>query len=111
MDNRKKTYTIVVSEPWDFESQDGKNIIKGTILSIVSSHLLVFKANYTLNFNSISGDILILSPRHNTGDFYNVETKEVDVNGGILLVDYNKLSEETSLKDNCRFTLIGTLGI
>jgi hypothetical protein len=41
MDN-KKTYTITIAEPWDFESPDGKNIILGIILSIVNSYLLVF---------------------------------------------------------------------
>lgn len=50
MDNHKKIHTITIAEPWNFESPDGKNIIRGIILSIVNSYLLVFKANYLLNF-------------------------------------------------------------
>lgn len=109
MDNNKKTYTITIAEPWDFESPDGKNIIKGIILSIVNSYLLVFKANYLLNFDGISGDILILSPRFKDGNFENNATKEIDVNGGLLLDNYSKSHEESKLKENSKFVLIGTL--
>lgn len=111
MDNHKKKYTITIAEPWDFESPDGKNIIRGTILSIVNSCLLVFKANYLLNFDGISGDILILSTRLKDGNFENIATKEVDVNGGLFLIDYNDQMEKGKLKDNCKFVLIGTLDI
>ncbi len=109
MDNNKRTYTITIAEPWDFESPDGKNIIKGIILSIVNSYLLVFKANYLLNFHGISGDILILSPRFNNGNFENIATKEIDVNGGLFLDNYSKSYEESTLKENSKFVLIGTL--
>ncbi len=109
MDN-KKTYIITTAEPWDLESPDGKNIIRGIILSIVNSYLLVFKANYLLNFEGVSGDILILSPRLKGENFENIATKEIDVNGGIFLDNYNKNFEESKLKENCKFFLIGTLG-
>lgn len=108
MDNNK-TYAITIAEPWDFESPDGKNIIRGIILSIVNSNLWVFKANYILNFNGITGDILILSPRFKDGNFDNIATKEVDINGGLFLLDYNDEVEESKLKENCKFVLIGTL--
>ncbi|HCC17682.1 MAG TPA: hypothetical protein DEP83_03825 [Porphyromonadaceae bacterium] len=109
MDNNKRTYTITIAEPWDFESPDGKNIIKGIILSIVNSYLLVFKANYLLNFEGISGDVLILSPRFKDENFENIATKEVDVNGGLFLDNYSKTYEESKLKENSKFVLIGTL--
>lgn len=109
MDNHKKTYTITIAEPWDFESPDGKNIIRGIILSIVNSYLIIFKANYLLNFDGISGDILILSPRFKERGFESIATKEVDVNGGLFLDDYSKGFEEKKLKKNCKFVLIGTL--
>lgn len=109
MGNHKKTYTITIAEPWDFESPDGKNIIQGIILSIVNSYLIVFKANYLLNFDGISGEILILSPRFKGESFENISTKEVDVNGGLFLDDYNKNYEESKLKENSKFVLIGTL--
>lgn len=109
MDSNKKIYTITISEPWDFESPDGKNVIKGIILSIINRCLLVFKANYILNFYGVNGDTFILSPRFKDDNFDNIETKEVDVNGGLLLDDYNEIVQTSLLKDNCRFVLIGTL--
>ena len=108
MDNNK-TYTITIAEPWDFESPDGENIIRGIILSIVNSYLLVYKANYLLNFEGVSGDILILSPRLKDENFENITTKGIDVNGGLFLDDYNKNFEESKLKENNKFVLIGTL--
>lgn len=102
-------YVITIAEPWNFESPDGKNIIKGKILSIINNHLLIFKANYLLNFDGVSGDILILSPRSKEGNFDNIETKEVDVNGGLFLDNFNDEMDAVILKDNCKFVLIGTL--
>lgn len=75
----------------------------------VNSYLIIFKANYLLNFDGISGDILILSPRFKEGDFESIATKEVDVNGGLFLDDYSEGFEENKLKKNCKFVLIGTL--
>lgn len=109
MDNHKKIYTIMVSEPWDFKSPDGDNIIRGIVLSIVNSRLLVFKANYLLKFDGISGDILILLPRLRDGNFEDIVNREIDVNGGLFLDDYNKKSEEDKLEDSCKFVLIGSL--
>lgn len=105
----KEKYVVTVAEPWDFESPDGKNIIGGVVLSIVNSHLLVFKSNYILNFGGVSGDVLILSPRFNGGNFDNIRTEEIDVNGGLFLDDYSNGVEESKLKENCKFVLIGTL--
>lgn len=109
MNDHKKTYTITVAEPWNFESSDGNNVIQGIILSIVNSYLLVFKANYMLDFDGISGKILILSPRFKNGNFDNIATEKMDVNGGLLLVDYQNELKERELKDNCRFVVIGTI--
>lgn len=109
MNNHKKIYTIKIAEPWDFVSPDGKNIIRGVIISILNSYLLIFKANYILNFDGVSGDILILSPRFKDGNFENITTKDVDVNGGLLLESYNDGLEKSKLKENCRFVLIGTV--
>lgn len=105
-----KTYTITIAEPWDFESPDGKNIIRGIILSIFNSNLLVFKANYLVNFEGVSGDVLILSPRLKNKNFENIATEEIDVNGGLFFDYYKEKFEESNLKENCKFVLIGTLG-
>ncbi len=38
-------YFLSVGEPWNFESQDGQNIITGKILIVKSNECLVFKSN------------------------------------------------------------------
>lgn len=109
MNNNKREYKIIVSEPWNFESPDGKNIIIGTILSIINSHLLVFKANHLLNFDRMNGDILILSPRFKDTNFDSIVIQEIEVNAGLFVNDYNGEMEASKLKDISNFVLIGTL--
>jgi len=104
-----KTYSISIGEPWDFTSPDGDNIINCLIIRVLSSKCLLFRANYTLDFDGVSGDILILSPRFNDGNFENIVTEEIDVNGGLFLGDYEKKIEESKLKENSKFVLIGSL--
>lgn len=104
MDN----YLITVAEPWNFEGPDGKNKISGKILSIANKYILVFRANHELGFNDVSGNILVLSPRSEADNFDEIETKEVEINGGLLLTDYNGV-EISELENNCQFVLIGTL--
>lgn len=108
MSNIIKEATIVISEPWDFESPDGKNIIKGTIISILNKRIVIFKANYMLNFNCLIGNILVLSSRIKNVD---IDIFEIDlhVNGGLLLVDFDEKLEESQLKEKCKFVLIGHL--
>ncbi|KGO92211.1 hypothetical protein [Flavobacterium subsaxonicum] len=115
MNNHKNAYTIIIAEPWDFESPDGKNIIRGIILSIVNKYLIVFKTDYLLNFNGVNGvngvngDILILSPRFKDDNFENITTEEIDVNGGVFLGNYDESFDESKLKENSKFVLIGSL--
>lgn len=109
MNNHKKIYTIKIAEPWDFVSPDGKNIIRGVIISILNSYLLIFKANYILNFDGVSGDILILSPRFKDENFEDIIAKDIDVNGALFLDDDNDGIKKHRLKENCKFVLIGTI--
>jgi len=92
---KKEKYSILVSEPWDFESPDGQNIVRGNILSVKSNQCLVFKANHYLKFDSIESNILILSPRHYGIDFSNLNDNE-------------SLSEK-ELQENTRFVIIGSI--
>jgi hypothetical protein len=52
---REEKYFISVGEPWDFESQDGQNIIRGKIINIKDKEYLIFKSNHLLRFDSIKG--------------------------------------------------------
>ncbi len=106
----KEIHTITVSEPWNFASPDGKNIIKGIILSVIDRNLLVFKANHILNFDGLKGDVFLLSPRLKTGSFDDIESKEIDINGGLFLYDYYGLDQANLQEENCKFVLIGAIG-
>jgi hypothetical protein len=101
-------YYISVGEPWDFESLDGQNIIKGKILSSKGDNCLIFKSKHLLNFGDINGDILILSPRCIDKNFKNIEDR-VDINGGLLLEEFNDNLTEKELKDKSKFVIIGSI--
>lgn len=106
-----KNYFISVGEPWDFESPDGKNVIKGTILKELSPTCIVFKTNHILNFEGFEGDILVLSPRHYESDFkdLNKGKESVTINGGLLLQEYKDNLSEQDLRSNLKFVIIGSL--
>jgi hypothetical protein len=106
---KNEKYFISVGEPWDFESQDGQNIIRGNILSVKSNQCLVFKSNYYLKFGEIKGDILILTPRHKGNDFSDLQNELVVVNGSLLLKEYNKELSEKELQENAKFEIIGSI--
>lgn len=106
---KQEKYFISVGEPWDFESPDGQNIVRGNILSIKSNQCLVFKANHYLKFDSNESDILILSPRHQGNDFSDLPNKLVVVNGSLLFKDYDEALGEKELQENARFVIIGSI--
>lgn len=106
---KKAEYFISVGEPWDFESPDGQNIIRGKILSIVSNKCLVFKANHHLKFGETMGNILILTPRYESNDFSDLESELIAVNGGIFLKEYHEYLNEKELRDCAKFEIIGSI--
>ena len=106
MKNEINKYSITISEPWDFKSSDGKNKING-IISIVNKKILIFKTHEILNFDGVSGNIIILSPRFKDVNFDNLELQKISVNGGLLLD--NNIENENELKEKCKFVIIGTL--
>lgn len=108
--NMNKEYYISVGEPWDFESPDGQNIIKGKILHMLTNTCLVYKSNYNLTFCDITGDTLILTPRYQDGDFSNLYNNIVTINGSILIIDYEKDFNKEKLMNNSVFKIIGSIG-
>jgi hypothetical protein len=102
-------YFISVGEPWDFESPDGQNIIRGFVLKIISATCLIFKANYLLNIGGVKGDVLVLTPRDLDGSFYELKNDfdYLTVNGGLLLVEYDENYNEKIVKDNSKFIIVG----
>lgn len=106
---KQEKYFISVGEPWDFESLDGQNVIKGNILKIKSNQCLIFKSNHFLKFGENSGDTLILTPRHKGNDFSELTNDFVVVNGSLLLKAYNEELSEDELKQNMKFEIIGSI--
>lgn len=101
---------IIISEPWNFESIDGKNIIRGKVIDNLNDTCLVFEANYDVFFENYSiGRIFILYSRSNN-PFTDISHKNgIQVNGGLLLVDYDSNKDSDYLKSNSKFVFIGTL--
>lgn len=55
-------YFVSVSEPWDYESANGQDIIKGRILDKKSNDCIVFESDDFTQFDDIKSNILILTP-------------------------------------------------
>jgi hypothetical protein len=106
---KEEKYFITVSEPWNFESSDGQNIIKGNILSIKSNQCIVFKSNCYLQFDEVKGNILILTPRHYGYDFSKFQDEIIVFNGSILLREYNEQLSENELRGSSKFVIIGSI--
>ena len=65
----KSNYYISVSEPWDFEGPDGKNIIKGTVLKILNQDCVIFKSSSVIEIDGNIGDTFVLFSRHYNNNF------------------------------------------
>lgn len=99
---------LLVSEPWDFKSQSGCNMLIGRVVEKVDSYNLIFESDELVCSGEFQGKLMVLSTRY-TDDSFISEPYAATVNGGLLLdIDYeNKSSDE--LKKNCKFILIGAL--
>ncbi|WP_000660061.1 hypothetical protein [Leptospira interrogans] len=106
---KEKIYYISVDEPWDFVGPDGKNRINGHILKIVDHDCVLFKANHTLSFDNIQGNILVLLSRHTGYHFDSLETSGFWTFGGGLLLtkDYESMNRK-ELEKNSKYVIIGS---
>ncbi len=114
-----KKCSILIAEPWDFDSPDGENIIKGKIIKIISIESLIFKSNYKLSFKNHTGDLFVLHPRFKDCDFSKfsndiIKNGLAGVNGGIIIeedIDIDKLSEydKNALDNISIFAFVGNI--
>jgi hypothetical protein len=103
-----RNYNLLIAEPWDFESPDGKNIIKGGIMDLVSKKCIIYKMNCSLTFGETRNDILVLFPRHQNIDFSDLDDKRLAVNCAILSNEIALTSDENTLAHNSKFVLIAS---
>lgn len=111
--------SILISEPWDFDSPDGGNVIKGKIIKVISVESLIFKSDYELSFENYTGNLFILHPRHKGCDFYElsnkiIKSRLVSINGGLIIeknVDVSELSgyDKNTLDKISIFAFIGSI--
>ena len=104
----KEKYRISVGEPWDYENAQGKNIIIGQILKRINNRCIVFLSDIPLEFGSSIGNILVLSNRY-TKDEFTEDLNKLNVNGGLLLEDFNDSWSEEELRNHSRGVIIGRL--
>ena len=104
-------YIISVGEPWDYMGPDGHNVIKGSVIKIVDSKCVVFKANHIHTFNKDSGNVFVLFPRYQNEVFDRlfINNEIFPVNGCLVLRDYNEYLTNKDYQDNSVFVLIGSL--
>ncbi|TKC60287.1 hypothetical protein FBD94_15390 [Pedobacter hiemivivus] len=107
----QEKYFISVGEPWDFNSVDGENIINGIIIKILSATCIIFKANYLLDFEGVSGDIFVLYPRYAEKNFIELKNgvESVAINGNLLIGDFDENENEEILREKSKFVLAGTI--
>ena len=99
---------IIVSEPWDYENSEGKNLITGRILKRVGTRGFVFLSDTPLEIDGSVRNILLLSNRFEyTNDI--PEKESLAVNGGVLTIDYHDGLTEETLRQNSKFIIIGDL--
>jgi len=92
---------ILVSEPWDFESPDGRNICGEVIKE--SQKSIILKSNYPLNKDGVQGNIIKLSPRF-SGDTFEKNKRGAFVNGGLF---YGESINQIDNEGNYLFIIIG----
>lgn len=100
-------YIISVSEPWDFKSPDGENVIKGEVINKKDDYFIVFKSDYYLEFNGVKSNILILKPR--CYNFSTLGDKIITINVGLLYQQYNEFLSQKELEDKLKFVIIGSI--
>lgn len=97
---------IIISEPWDFESADGKNLIKGRIIQKEDSYILV-RSDYILTSHNVSNQIIKIEPRHNASD-YKKTYKNISVNIGLFKCDEREINKVQN-DENFVFAFIGAV--
>ena len=99
-------YKITISEPWDFESPAGLNLIVGIIVRVLSSTYVIFKSDHVLKFGENEGQLFLLKTRY---EGQNLEDLKGTVGGALVLINDYEKQDEKKLEENSEYVIIGAL--
>jgi len=101
---------ISVSEPWDFDGPNGKNIIKGKIMKIINNDCVIFKSDSDIKIDEVEGNIFVLLSRYFNNHFSSINNEQFwSIGGGILLLDSYEGMDKNQLEQNSKYVIIGSL--
>ena len=102
------TYRLIVSEPWNFCSRQGDNVIVGEVLRKLDNRHLLFKTDEVVSFKNQVGRHLLLSSRFEEQEFFN-EPYQGTVNGQLLTHSPSEVETLDDILFNSSFAIIGNL--
>lgn len=88
-----QSYEIVVSEPWDFEFEDGSNSFYSFIVKVIDSKNLLIRSDKEIHLKGISTKYVLLKVRHHGfsfDQFFGQEVDFVSCNGILLQINESK---------------------
>lgn len=102
-------YNLRVSEPWNFESPNGANLLYGEVICVLNKNCIIFKSDTNLNIGGIDNNLILLKSR--ISDSLSLKDGKYHgyVNGAILLTDDFKGIGEPTLIENSKFVIVGSI--
>lgn len=97
----------MISEPWDFKNPEGRNIIQGEIIKILSPSCLIFHADVSVKFDDRQAALFMLTSRYDDSLLNNGVYKGI-VNGALIEGAFDDRSR-ADLEKNIYFCFIGSL--
>lgn len=103
------TYSqLTVSEPWDFKSSSGVNVLEGKVISQIDEKNLIFETTESVELQGVKGALWVLSLRYQ-GDSFDKPDKTKTVGGGILLTKDFSNHTAKELQKMSKFVVVGSL--
>ena len=99
-----------VSEPWDFETLQGGNMLEGRILKRLDSKMLIFEATEATSLKGLTSRYWLLSARYEKQTF-EVEPYHGTVNGALLPTLPAEDDNLMTIQKGSVFAIIGSLQV
>ena len=99
---------LTISEPWDFKSNSGSNVLDGKVLRQIDDKNLIFEASESIEIEEAKGRLWILALRYQ-GDSFDKPDERKTVGGAILLTDNYTSGSAEEIKKMSKYAVIGSL--